>query len=359
MSRANPTLVGAFVVGGIALAVAAAVALGAQRASSNTKPFVVHVVGTANGLRVGAPVKFKGVQVGAVDRIAIHVRASTSDLADLPIAVFCSIDEERLIASRVGAKSARSPGIPELVSYGLRARLETESLVTGIRYIAATFEAEDSGTRHGDLDGVPEVPWLPSSSEVLEMGVEEVIAKLNRVDLVGLVDEAKITVKSLGEIGRSAEFRSSMTNLDQTLASTRRMVEQLERDLVPGIERLEKTFDATGTLATEVGAGVAEAREALASLRKLVERVDAELGPFASSISTAASDVGTAARDFSGTIGKLDGTTDPNAPLLVHLQASLVELASAARAARALLEHLERDPSQLLRGRALPEGEER
>ena len=61
MSRANPTLVGSFVVGGIALGIAAAIALGAQGASGHVKPFVVQLTGTVNGLRRGAFVKYKGV----------------------------------------------------------------------------------------------------------------------------------------------------------------------------------------------------------------------------------------------------------------------------------------------------------
>lgn len=93
MKRANPTLVGAFVVGGVALGLAAAIALGAQGASKHVKPFVVQLTGTVNGLREGAPVKFKGVQVGQVDRVRIRVLDA---LSDLPIAVYCTIDEERL-----------------------------------------------------------------------------------------------------------------------------------------------------------------------------------------------------------------------------------------------------------------------
>jgi len=355
MSRANPTLVGAFVVGGVALAVAAAVALGMQGRSGDSMPFVVHLEGTANGLRVGAPVKFKGVEIGTVDRIAIHI---LDDRADLPIAVLCSINAERLTAAFVGLQ--REPReIPDLVANGLRARLGTESLVTGILYVSLLFAKDEPGTRHGDLDHFPEVPCLPSSSEILQSGLERVIAKLQELDLAGLIDEGKAAVRSVRDLGTAPEIRSAILNLDQTLARLRTVAETLDKDLAPIVTNLSHVSAQAGTLVQNVDGGVTEARETLATLRRALDHFDEQLGPFSSSIAAAAKDVGTAATDFSGTLGKLEGSTNPNAPLIVQLQASLAELAGAARAARTMLEQLEREPSQLLRGRRTEEGESR
>jgi len=320
MSRANPTLVGSFVVGGIALGIAAAIALGAQGASGHVKKFVVQLTGTVNGLRRGAPVKYKGVQIGEVDDIKIRVvEKIMADEAtrDLPIAVFCSIDEKRLLSSTIGTPDRRA-SVPELVEYGLRAQLASESMVTGILYISLTFTPEEVGTRHGEVDGLPEVPALQSSSERMESGVEIVLDKLSGLDLAGLVEELKRAVKSIGDLA-----------------------------------------EKTDSLAVELASGVADARAALASAQQLIEHADRAIDPFSTSLTAAAGDVGGAARRLTGTLDSFDSTANPDAPLVVELRASLAELASAARAARSLLEQIDRDPSQLLRGRSVGSGDSR
>jgi paraquat-inducible protein B len=317
MKRANPTIVGSFVVGAVAVAVAAAIALGAGGGSSRRMPFVVQLPGSVNGLRVGAPVKFKGIEVGAVDRIAIRIPVSS---VDPPIAVFCSVDEERLDAALVGGRREKK-AVDQLVEAGLRSRLETESFVTGILYISLLFAPEEPGTRHGIVGDVPEVPSLTSSTERLESGIEGLLSKLRELDLGGLVNETRAAVKSVGKI-----------------------VDSLD----PLVGRLSKTIATTDALASELDQGIGDAR-------KLIAHVDQALGPFTSSISTAAGDVGVAARDLSGTLKGVEGTTHPTAPLVVELETALAELSGAAHAARALLEQLERDPSQLLRGRSVPE----
>jgi len=206
-------------------------------------------------------------------------------------------------------------------------------MVTGILYISLTFTPEEHGTRHGEVDGLPEVPALQSSSERMESGVEIVLDKLSGLDLAGLLEEAKTAVKSIGDLA-----------------------ETLDRDVAPLLERVGKAAEKTDSLAADLGAGVADARATLASAQRLIEHVDRALDPFSTSLSAAADDVGVAARRLTGTLDGFDSTANPDAPLVVELRASLAELASAARAARSLLEQIDRDPSQLLRGRSVESG---
>jgi paraquat-inducible protein B len=65
---ANKTLIGAFVVGAVALAVAAIVLFGSGRFFKDMDQWVAIFPGSVKGLNVGSPVVFRGVQVGQVDR---------------------------------------------------------------------------------------------------------------------------------------------------------------------------------------------------------------------------------------------------------------------------------------------------
>ena len=71
--KISPTLIGAFVVGAVALLVIAVIAFGSGRLFRETKEFVLYFDGTVNGLHVGAPVKFKGVEIGSVKDILLQI----------------------------------------------------------------------------------------------------------------------------------------------------------------------------------------------------------------------------------------------------------------------------------------------
>ena len=71
--KANPVLIGAFVVGAIALGVVGIVVFGSGRLFADTTPFVMYFTGSVDGLNVGSPVKFKGVEIGAVTSIQLDI----------------------------------------------------------------------------------------------------------------------------------------------------------------------------------------------------------------------------------------------------------------------------------------------
>src|SRR6266436_6858561 len=62
----SPAAVGAFVLGAIAVAIIFVVVVGSGRLFSGNERYVAYFRGDVNGLHVGAPVKFKGVEVGSV-----------------------------------------------------------------------------------------------------------------------------------------------------------------------------------------------------------------------------------------------------------------------------------------------------
>jgi len=72
MSRkANPTLIGAFVLGAVALAVVATLLLAGGSWFGERRQHVLYFEGAAQGLQVGAPVVFLGVKVGTVRQIQL------------------------------------------------------------------------------------------------------------------------------------------------------------------------------------------------------------------------------------------------------------------------------------------------
>ena len=108
--------------------------------------------------------------------------------------------------------------IEHLVSKGLRARLQTGSLVTGQLFVDLDIfpDAEPATVIKGGL--YPEIPTLPSS-------LQGMIANLNRI---------------LNKVEQS-DLEGTLTNLNALMVSTNSLMSVLERD-VPGVT---KEFDVT------------------------------------------------------------------------------------------------------------------
>ena len=64
--RANPAMIGAFVLGALFLAVAALVAFGGGKLFKRTQAHVAYFEGSLKGMAIGAPVTFNGVKIGSV-----------------------------------------------------------------------------------------------------------------------------------------------------------------------------------------------------------------------------------------------------------------------------------------------------
>src|SRR3989442_7853685 len=139
--RANPALIGAFVVGALTLAVSGLVVFGGGRVFRNTKPLVAYFEESVKGLSIGAPVTFQGAKVGSVTDVRVVVDPETLTIST---PVFCEVDAARLTEVGGGplALRADTTRTKELIKRGLRAQLEMQSLVTGQVGIALAFRPD-------------------------------------------------------------------------------------------------------------------------------------------------------------------------------------------------------------------------
>ena len=174
--RFSPTLVGGFVLGAIGLGVIALVVLGSGRFFTGKTSYVLYFDRDVNGLRVGAPVKFRGVDIGTVNAILLSLtgldQQSKSALPDVKIPVVIDIDS-RKIESRGAQDDLSDPEVMKhAVTLGLRGQLQSESYVTGVLYIDLDMhpgtEAKFSMNtleQQERYEGIQEIPTLPTALE--------------------------------------------------------------------------------------------------------------------------------------------------------------------------------------------------
>jgi len=210
-----------------------------NRAESLERPitevitYTLKFTDTVRGLSIGAPVEYRGIRVGTVKNIMLGEDPQHAGVIS-PV-VIIGVEPQRTMgygdvddsAATTQMETSPQQRIDFLVRQGLRARLQTGSLVTGQLFVDLDIfpDAEPATVIEGGL--YPEIPTLPSSLQGMIANVNRILNKIEKTDLEG-----------------------TLTNLNALMVSTNSLVSAFERD-VPGLTKnLDATLQAAnGTLA--------------------------------------------------------------------------------------------------------------
>jgi len=314
-ARANPALIGGFVVGAVALGVAAVVLLGSGRFSNNNVEFVSMFSGSINGLAVGAPVKFKGVEVGRVARVQIAIDEAFAE--DFRIPVFFELDPAKL--TRQGAPLDRRnlrdrELLADLYKQGLRAQLVPESFVTGVLYIELDMHPETPvELRLGTDTKLREIPTLPTTLEQAANAATQILAKIEEIDFDGLVEALNTTVVEVNKLLASPELRDVSKNLNKLLTA---------------------------------------ANEAVASVNTLATAARGDIATFTRGTAKTLENLDSTLVEARQTLDSLGGMVAPESPVIYQVGQTLQSVDEAARSVRRLADTIERNPSTVVFGRS-------
>src|SRR4029450_3146564 len=170
-SKINPTTIGAFVVGAIVLLIAGGLLFGGGKFFQEKLPYVLFFDSSVEGLNVGAPVVFRGVQVGQVTAISAIADPQTFD-----VRIKVKIELVRGVI-KVGADGQRfqdqRQGVAGLIQKGARASLRMQSFVTALLYVALDFFPDPPIRLRGLDPTVPELPTIPSDMDQLKSTLQQ------------------------------------------------------------------------------------------------------------------------------------------------------------------------------------------
>ena len=200
--KISPALIGAFVLGAVALIVIAILVFGSGRLFRQTRDFVLYFDNSVNGLRIGAPVKIKGVEIGSVKDIRLQLEKDK----ELKIPVIIEIDLEKFTSR--GATRRRLRWTAKLSIKQLwiedsegnsrwRAWLQDCSLSPSIFFQAP--RSISSSKQNGDYK-YPEIPTLPTTLEQAKGAVTRIMNKLEEIDFKGLIDSLTKTSDGVGQL---------------------------------------------------------------------------------------------------------------------------------------------------------------
>lgn len=319
-TKVNPALLGAFLVLGTTLLVASLIVFGSGRLFRKPVQFVIVFPESVNGLSEGAPVKFKGVAVGQVTRLAIGVGTN-----GLPanIQIYSQINRDQW-QDRSGDERLEADlfSIPLLVKRGLRASIEIESFVTGQLYVSLDMlpDAEPAELVLSRA-GCPEVP-------VQTAGLKEFLNSLQELNVGSLATKADNILGRLETILGQIEMERLNRELVGTLSAARSLLED----------------PSTTNLVASLQSALDETRGLAADLRE-------RAGPLSERLGTASEKATASLEEIEGLAADLRRLTAPDSPTVVGLQQALQDLSRAVNSLRLLADSLNRNPSAILTGR--------
>jgi paraquat-inducible protein B len=318
--KVSPVLIGSFVVGAIALIVIAVLILGSGRLFVRYRDFVLYFQGSVNGLRVGAPVKFKGVEIGSVQKILLQLGP---DLSVPRIPVIVRVEGEKITKLGGSEAALNDPEVAKaLIDQGLRGQLQMESIVTGLLFVNLDFYPD---TPANFMQTAPntsryiEIPTVPSIFEQAQDVASRIVARIGEIDFQGMLTALEQTSKGINSVLASPEFKGSLQGLQKTMPKIEEAVVSI-RDLAKNVE-------------TNMNGLTGDLKQTSAETRAALKQADATM------------------KEAETAIASVKGLVDPDSATFHELTRSLKEISAAARSLRQLTSYLERNPRALIFGK--------
>ncbi|MFZ7125922.1 MAG: MlaD family protein [Desulfobacterales bacterium] len=335
-------LIGSFVIGAIALLAVVLIAFGSGALFREELDFVAYFDGSVKGLRVGAPITFRGVRVGAVSDMRITADQETGRIL-IPVDLRFEPDQFVFVNGDADGRNGED-FIRKLIQKGLKAQCQLQSVVTGQLMVELDFFPDRPMVFRGRGIDLPEMPTIPSRARELARTFEE-------LPVGEILTEVSTAVQSVSRLVNSETASRIVRSTDE------------------GLERLVGILETAGPVVDELKATLAEARTVFSRVN---DRIDPMTGEMRAAIGQAGVAFGTADREIPLISQRLMRTADAaetllsearkafdsvdslagdRSPLRYELTETLRAISEAARSVQGLAEGLEQRPESLFRGK--------
>jgi paraquat-inducible protein B len=277
MKRANPAVIGGFVIGAVALLVIGLLVFGGAGWFVQRDTFIAYFPGSVKGLHVGAPVDFRGVTIGQVKEIRVLFDPRQLD-ARIP--VIMELDATQIDVAGGAPVLTQPEGAKELIDAGLGAQLQLQSLLTGLLFVNLDFYPKGQARLVGGDQPYTEIPTIPSDLEQLQESAADVAARLpdlldqlngvlaemNRAldrtsdDFSSIVSDVAVISEELREftpelVGRTAEaaddIRRVAGTLEDLLEANRDAIGAMIDEWTVAASSMRRLADQSGQLIAE------------------------------------------------------------------------------------------------------------
>lgn len=345
--QASRTVIGAFVVGAIALAVAGVLVFGSGKLLSKQARFVMFFGGSLKGLQVGAPVVMQGVKIGEVTDIYVMADPATLEFYN-PVFVAIDPGKIRVAGQETTTWKMRKEEYSDyqaLMKKGMKAQLVLQSYVTGQLWIGLGLYPDKPVRLVGMIKDVPEIPTIPPTLDELEKTIGELPVK----QIVWKLDNV---ITGIDRLVNSPELHRTVVNLEKATGDFDRLVKRVDSQVEPLSSDVRRTLE-------EANKTLASAQGALAQAEKTLAFKEGVPGQVAENLLATLTSARSALDESRKALVAVQDLTSQSAYLGYEAGSTLEQVKSLSRSMRSLTDYLDRHPESLIRGKSPDKGETR
>lgn len=229
-----------------------------------------HFLHSVRGLKIGAPVDFRGLELGEIVDIDMEFdREERRFYAQVQARIYpmrFGPMYEQLARQDKDPHIARAHLLETMVSRGLRGQLRTGNLLSGQQYLALDFFRNQEEVEFDGMQYPPVLPTITGDFDRLQQQLGSIVTKIDALPLDGLVKDVRGTLQAI---------TAMLTGLDGTLTPELTATLRSLQDTLTAVER----FVDDGTATTGgLEATMRELTAAARALRTLADHLQTQPG---------------------------------------------------------------------------------
>jgi len=227
----------------------------ANNASYTRKiPVISYFSGSVKGLAPGSEVTMHGLQVGYVTDVRLEYDRDR-DIVVAPVRY--TVEPERIVGVGQRVYQTDRESVEAVVNKGLRASLQSASLITGQQVVALDF-VQDAPEAPVTMQGGDFV--LPTTEgggfAGLASAANALLDKVNTIPFDQIGKSLNGILKSVNDATQGPQLKKTLTDLSGMIASAQGMVQRLDTKQLPQLTAgLEKTLTSANKLVLSLDSG--------------------------------------------------------------------------------------------------------
>ncbi|MCP3699645.1 MAG: intermembrane transport protein PqiB [Aliivibrio sp.] len=205
--------------------------------------FVMLFSESIRGLKAGAPIEYRGIQIGTVQKVPLRLPTSQEGFKSKQIPVLIRIDLGRVFEhSDEGTLVSLKENLEKEFKLGLRATLKTGNLLTGALYIGTDVYKAEKPIKLKTYDGYEIFPTKPGDLAEVQKQLTNLLNKFNKLPVEDTLNSMTATLKASEKT--MAAMRKTINDLDRLLKQ--KDTQALPGDVRASLKQIQTTLNGLG-----------------------------------------------------------------------------------------------------------------
>jgi paraquat-inducible protein B len=256
----------------------------AQAASYTRKiPVISYFPGSVSGLGPGSPVTMHGLVVGHVTDVRLaYDRAKDKVVAPVRF----EVEPERVVGVGVRVFKTSTQAVDALLKKGLRATVQSASLITGQQQVALDFIHDAPPVQVTMEDGNFVLPTAPGGGfSGLQASANDLLDKVNTIPFDQIGKNLDGILKSVNDLASGPQMQKALTQLAGTIAVVEQVTKHVDAGAAPALKQLpemasqlQKTVTNANKLLLSVDSGYGDNTRFNRNLERLLAQLNDAVG---------------------------------------------------------------------------------